>query len=132
LAVREGTTLLAACREVGVEIPTLCFLETLHPVNACRICVVELDGARVLAPACSRAAEEGMVVHTSSTRVKHSRKLVLEMLASSVDLSTTPRVAEWMDEYHAHPERFGPPAPPSPAGTRDASIPGHHREPNPS
>ncbi len=82
-----------ACREIGIEIPTLCFLETLHPVNACRVCVVEVEGARVLVPSCSRAVEEGMVVHTDSARVKHSRKLVLELLASSVDLSTTPDVA---------------------------------------
>jgi len=131
LKVREGTTILAACREIGIDIPTLCFLETLHPVNACRVCVVEVEGARVLAPSCSRAVEEGMVVKTSSDRVKHSRKLVLELLASSVDLSTTPNVPEWVAEYSAKPERFGPPAPPAPPGTRDASVPGHHEPPNP-
>ncbi|HSQ29349.1 MAG TPA: 2Fe-2S iron-sulfur cluster-binding protein [Gemmatimonadaceae bacterium] len=132
VSVAEGTTILSACREIGIEIPTLCFLQTLHPVNACRICVVEVEGARVLAPSCSRAAEEGMVVHTDSPRVKHSRKLVLELLASSVDLSTTPEVARWIDEYDARPDRFGPPAPPAPAGTRDASIPGHHAPPSPA
>jgi predicted molibdopterin-dependent oxidoreductase YjgC len=127
----EGTTILEACREIGVEIPTLCFLQTLHPVNACRICVVELEGARVLVPACSRAAEDKMVIHTDSPRVRHSRKLVLELLASSVDLSTTPGVAAWIAEYDAKPERFGPPAPEAPAGTRDASVPGHHAPPSP-
>ncbi len=132
VSVSEGATILAACRELGIEIPTLCFLDTLHPVNACRICVVEVDGARVLVPSCSRAVEEGMVVHTQSPRVKHSRKLVLEMLASSVDLSTTPKVAEWIDQYEAKPERFGPPAPPAPPGTRDASVPGHHAPPDPA
>lgn len=131
VTVPEGTSILAACREVGVEIPTLCFLETLHPVNACRICVVELEGARVLVPACSRSVEDKMVVQTNSPRVKHSRKLVLEMLASSVDLSTTPGVAEWIAEYEAKPERFGPPAPPAPAGTRDVAVPGHHAPPDP-
>ena len=131
VSVREGTTILGACREVGLEIPTLCFLETLHPVNACRVCVVELEGARVLVPSCSRAVEEGMVVRTDSPRVKHSRKLVLELLASSVDLSTTPEVAEWLEEYEAKPERFGPSAPPAPAGTRDAAAPGHHAPPSP-
>ncbi|HET7374074.1 MAG TPA: 2Fe-2S iron-sulfur cluster-binding protein [Gemmatimonadaceae bacterium] len=130
VSVPEGTTILSACREIGIEIPTLCFLQTLHPVNACRICVVEVEGARVLVPSCSRAAEEGMVVHTDSPRVKHSRKLVLELLASSVDLSTTPEVARWIDEYEAEPDRFGPPAPPAPPGTRDASIPGHHAPPS--
>ena len=128
----EGATILSACHAEGVEIPTLCFLDTLHPVNACRICVVEVDGSRVLVPSCSRAVEEGMVVHTQSPRVRHSRKLVLEMLASSVDLSTTPRAAEWIDEYEAKPERFGPPAPPAPPGTRNASVPGHHAPPDPA
>jgi predicted molibdopterin-dependent oxidoreductase YjgC len=131
VTVREGTTVLEACRSIGVEIPTLCFLETLHPVNACRICVVEMEGARVLVPSCSRAAEEGMVIKTKSERVNHSRKLVLELLASSVDLSTTPKVREWIEEYDAKPDRFGPPAPAAPLGTRDASIPGHHATPDP-
>jgi predicted molibdopterin-dependent oxidoreductase YjgC len=130
VTVREGTTVLEACRAIGIEIPTLCFLETLHPVNACRICVVEMEGARVLVPSCSRAAEEGMVIKTKSERVKHSRKLVLELLASSVDLSTTPQVSEWLEEYEAKPERFGPPAPPAPPGTRDAAYPGHHAAPD--
>src|SRR5262249_37706192 len=132
VTVPEGATLLAACRQAGIEVPTLCFLETLHPVNACRVCVVEVEGARVLVPSCSRAAEEGMIVHTDSHRVKHSRKLVLELLASSVDLSTTPDVERWIDDYEAKPERFGPKAPSAPAGTRDASIPGHHAAPDPA
>jgi predicted molibdopterin-dependent oxidoreductase YjgC len=131
VTVPDGTTILAACRSIGIEIPTLCFLDTLHPVNACRACVVEVEGARVLAPACSRAVEDKMVVRTNSPRVTHSRKLVLELLASSVDLSTTPNVAAWIDEYEARPERFGRRAPASPAGTRDASIPGHHAPPDP-
>src|SRR5690348_13866144 len=62
LSVPEGTSLLEATREAGVETPTLCFLETLKPVNACRICVVEVEGSRTLVPACSRKAEDGMVV----------------------------------------------------------------------
>jgi predicted molibdopterin-dependent oxidoreductase YjgC len=132
ISAREGTTILGACREMGLDIPTLCFLETLHPVNACRVCMVEVEGARVLVPSCSRAVEEGMVVRTQSERVRHSRKLVLEMLASSVDLTTTPNVPEWISEYNAQPERFGPPALPSPPGTRDAAVPGHHAPPDPA
>ena len=131
VSVPEGTTILGACATIGIEIPTLCFLETLHPVNVCRICVVELDGARVLVPSCSRQVEPGMVVKTRSERVDTSRKLVLEMLGSSVDLSTTENVARWMDEYGANPKRFGPPAPPAKAGERDALTPGHHEPPNP-
>jgi predicted molibdopterin-dependent oxidoreductase YjgC len=132
VSVPEGSTILAACAQIGIEIPTLCYLETLHPVNVCRICVVELEGARVLVPSCSRVVEPGMVVKTRSERVDLSRKLVLELLGSSVDLSTTPDVAGWMSEYGARPERFGPPAPPAAPGERDALTPGHHEPPDPA
>ena len=89
MRVFEGATILDACRRLGIETPTLCYGDTLTPVNVCRVCVVELEGARVLVPACSRKAEAGMKVHTDSERVRTSRKLVLELLGSSVDLSTT-------------------------------------------
>jgi predicted molibdopterin-dependent oxidoreductase YjgC len=106
--VPEGSTILSACSSIGIVIPTLCFLETLKPVNVCRLCVVELEGARVLVPSCSRIVEPGMVVHTRSPRVMHARRLVLELLASSVDLSTTPGMASLLAEYGCRPERFGP------------------------
>jgi predicted molibdopterin-dependent oxidoreductase YjgC len=105
--VREGGTILDACASVGVETPTLCFLETLTPVNACRVCVVELEGSRVLVPACARKAEAGMKVRTDSERVRHSRKMVLEFLASSVDLSTAPDAQRFCKEYGADPARYG-------------------------
>jgi predicted molibdopterin-dependent oxidoreductase YjgC len=104
--VAEGSTILDACRAAGKDVPTLCYLETLTPVNACRLCVVEVEGARVLAPACSRTIEAGMKVHTNSPRVRTSRKLVLELLASSVDLSTADEMQERMREYGADPARF--------------------------
>ena len=110
VSVPDGTTILSACATLRIDVPTLCFLETLKPVNVCRLCVVEVEGARVLAPACSRAVEAGMVVHTRSPRVMHSRKLVLELLASSVDLSTAPGMAELLAEHGCQPERFGPDA----------------------
>ena len=129
--VPEGTTILTACRTIGIDIPTLCYLETLRPVNVCRLCLVEVEGARVLVPSCSRAAEPGMVVRTRSDRVRHARKMVLELLASSVDLSTTPGMAGLLDEYACEPERYGPPAPAAAAGARDAVVCGHHAPPDP-
>ena len=105
--VQEGETILDACRKAGVETPTLCFLENLTPVNACRVCVVELEGSRVLVPSCARKAEPGMVVKTDSERVRHSRKLVLEFLASSVDLSTAPDAQRYVAQYRADPTRYG-------------------------
>jgi predicted molibdopterin-dependent oxidoreductase YjgC len=105
--VPDGSTILDACRSAGKDIPTLCQGETLEPKNACRVCVVEVEGARTLAPACSRKAEPGMTVRTDTERARHSRKIVLELLASATDLSTTPRAAEWIKEYGAKPGRFG-------------------------
>lgn len=105
--VDEGATLLDACTASGVETPTLCFLQTLTPINACRVCVVELEGARTLVPACARKAEAGMQVHTDTERVRHSRKMVLEFLASSVDLSTAPDAQRYCERYGADPKRYG-------------------------
>jgi predicted molibdopterin-dependent oxidoreductase YjgC len=106
VTVPSGTSILDAAKRIGVETPTLCYLETLTPQNACRVCVVELEGARTLVPACARKCEPGMKIQTDSPRVKTSRKLVLELLGSSVDLSTAPNVRRWMERYHAEPERF--------------------------
>ena len=130
VSVPAGATILDACRAGSIHIPTLCFLENLTPVNACRVCVVEVVGARTLVPACSRPVEARMTVQTASERVLHSRRLVLELLASSVDLSTAPGVAEMLAEYGAEPARFGPAAPPAQAGERDARQPGHHHAPD--
>jgi predicted molibdopterin-dependent oxidoreductase YjgC len=110
IAVPEGATILEAAAAVGIETPTLCYLETLTPVNACRVCVVEVEGSRTLVPACARPAEEGMVVSTDSDRVRHSRRMVLEFLASSVDTSLTAEVPRWIDEYGADPGRYPAPA----------------------
>ena len=108
VTVPGGTTILAACASRGIAIPTLCFLETLKPVNVCRLCVVEVEGVRALVPSCSRAAEAGMVVQTRSPRVLLARKVVLELLASSVDLSTAPGLDVLLREHGCQPERFGP------------------------
>lgn len=108
--VPEGATILDATRALGIDTPTLCFLENLTPVNVCRVCVVELEGSRVLVPACSRKVEPGMLIRTDSERVRLSRRLVLEFLASSVDVSTAPEMQAYLRRYHANPERYGPAA----------------------
>jgi predicted molibdopterin-dependent oxidoreductase YjgC len=106
--VPEGSTILDACRTEGIDTPTLCYLENLTPVNVCRVCVVEVEGSRVLAPACARPVEPGMKVVTDSERVRHSRRLVLEFLSSSVDLSlASGDVKRWIAAYGAEPERYG-------------------------
>jgi predicted molibdopterin-dependent oxidoreductase YjgC len=106
--VPEGATLLEACRAQGIDTPTLCYLENLTPVNVCRVCVVEVEGSRTLVPACSRGAEPGMKVHTNSERVRTSRKMVLEFLASSADISlASADVRRWLSEYGTDPGRYG-------------------------
>jgi predicted molibdopterin-dependent oxidoreductase YjgC len=106
--VPEGTTLLEALRAEGVDTPTLCYLENLTPVNVCRVCVVEVEGSRALVPSCSRIAEPGMKVKTDSERVRLSRRMVLEFLGSSVDLSLTGgEVQRWQEEYATEPDRYG-------------------------
>jgi predicted molibdopterin-dependent oxidoreductase YjgC len=104
--VAEGSTVLGACQAAGVDTPTLCWGPNLTPQNACRVCVVEVAGARALVPACSRAAEEGMEIATDTERVRHSRKLVLEFLASTVDTSTAPALEVYAERYGADPARF--------------------------
>jgi predicted molibdopterin-dependent oxidoreductase YjgC len=126
--VFEGQTILDACTKLGIDTPTLCYAPTLEPANVCRVCVVEIEGARVLAPSCSRKAEAGMKVRTDSERVQLSRRLVLELLASSVDLSATPVAPGYLEQYEADPERFGPPAAPDPS--RGRARPGVHEAPD--
>ena len=118
--VFEGQTILDALRKLDVETPTLCYGDTLQPANACRVCVVELEGARVLAPSCSRKAEAGMKVRTDSERVRHSRKLVLELLGSSVDLSTTPVAEGYLADYDAEPGASARRRRPIPSATASA------------
>ena len=105
--VADGATLLEACRAQQIDTPTLCYLENLTPVNVCRVCVVELEGSRTLVPACSRKCENGMKVKTDSERVRHSRKMVLEFLASSVDVSLASDMHQQMRRYGATPARYG-------------------------
>ncbi|MBV8734506.1 MAG: (2Fe-2S)-binding protein [Solirubrobacterales bacterium] len=126
--VPEGSTILDACNQLGIDTPTLCYGDTLAPANACRICVVELEGARTLIPACARKVEPDMVIHTDSERVRHSRKMVIEFLASSVDLSITPVAQDYLRRYDGRPERYGPPAPADPE--RDHKRTGHHEPPD--
>jgi NADP-reducing hydrogenase subunit HndD len=125
VTVPAGTTILGACRAQGIDTPTLCYAENLTPVNVCRVCVVEVTGSRVLVPACSRPVEPGMDVKTDSERVRLSRKMVLEFLGSTVDLSLAGpiapdgSVAAYAERYGADATRYGSPASPDEPGERD-------------
>jgi iron-only hydrogenase group A len=80
--VSEGDTILQAAKKAGVRIPTMCHVEGLHPIGACRVCIVELEGARNLVASCAMPAAEGMKVFTNSRRVREARKTVVELLLS--------------------------------------------------
>jgi predicted molibdopterin-dependent oxidoreductase YjgC len=86
---------------------------------------VEVEGSRVLVPSCARKAEDGMVVRTDTEKVRHSRRMVLELLASSADMSqASDDVQRWMTEYEVDATRYGEPAPPS--DDHDDRHAGHH------
>ncbi len=80
---REGTTILEVARENGIEIPTLCYLEDLPPMGACRLCVVEVEGSRTLVGSCHTPITEGMVVHTHSPKVLEVRRMLVELMLAS-------------------------------------------------
>lgn len=82
IQVPEGTTILEAAREVGIEIPHLCFLKDINDIGACRVCVVEMQGMEKLITACNTPAEEGMVIYTNSPRVRAVRKTNVQLILS--------------------------------------------------
>jgi NADH dehydrogenase/NADH:ubiquinone oxidoreductase 75 kD subunit (chain G) len=82
VSAREGETILQVARENGIDIPTLCYLEGLEPIGACRLCLVEVKGINRLVPACVTQVEEGMEVVTNSERLIKYRQMILELLFS--------------------------------------------------
>ena len=106
ISVEEGSTLLEAARQNGKDIPTICFHEATTANGLCRMCVVEVEGQRVLQPACIVRASNNMKVQTRSEKVVRARKTILEMLASTMDLSDAPEILTMMAEYGASVERF--------------------------
>jgi len=80
--VPQGTTVLNAAREAGIEIPTLCDHPQLTPYGGCRLCLVEIEGARTLQPSCTMPVSDNMVVHTDTDKIREARKFVLSMIFS--------------------------------------------------
>ncbi len=85
VSVPQGSTILEAARYAGIEIPTLCYLKKINAIGACRICVVEVKGARSLVAACVYPVNEGMEVFTNTPAVRSSRKMTLELILSNHD-----------------------------------------------
>src|SRR5215217_7981150 len=97
VTVPAGMTLLQAAEKLGRHVPTICYHEHCTANGLCRICVVEVEGVKPLLPACLSRVSEGMKVSTSSARAERSRRTILEMLASAVDLSQAPKINEFME-----------------------------------
>jgi NADH dehydrogenase/NADH:ubiquinone oxidoreductase subunit G len=106
VAVESGATLLEAARQIGTDIPTICYHEATTSNALCRLCVVEVEGQRLLQPACIVKAAADMKVHTHNERVVRARRTILEMLDSTMDLSEAPQIVALMGEYSADRRRF--------------------------
>jgi NADH dehydrogenase/NADH:ubiquinone oxidoreductase subunit G len=106
VVVESGTTLLDAARLLGQDIPAICYHRATTSNGLCRMCVVEVEGQRLLQPACIVKAAQDMKVKTRSERVMLARKTILEMLASTMDMSEAPELLGMMREYGANSERF--------------------------
>lgn len=106
VSVPGGTTILDAAAEVGIDIPTICYHPSLTPPAICRLCTVEVENQRVLQPACVVPVADEMVVKTNSERVRTGRKVILELLDSTVDLSEAPEIQAQIKEYGADTKRF--------------------------
>src|SRR5262245_28387187 len=108
--VPAGRTVLEAARDVGITIPTLCYHPDLSVDGSCRLCLVEIDGMRGQAAACTRPASEGMVVRTETPALAESRRFVLEMLlrryadagCAASDRGET-EFQHWVRRYGARP-----------------------------
>ncbi len=106
ISVEQGTTLLKAAQQIGKDVPTICYHDATTSNALCRICVVEVEGQRLLQPACIVKAAQDMKVQTRSEKVIRARRTILEMLASTMDLSDAPEILTMLDEYGANQERF--------------------------
>ncbi|HRJ76691.1 MAG TPA: 2Fe-2S iron-sulfur cluster-binding protein, partial [Anaerolineales bacterium] len=106
VTVEEGKTLLEVARENDGNVPVICYHDATTANALCRVCVVEVEGMRVLQPACIVKAAEGMKVQTKSEKVIRSRKTILEMLNSTMDLSEADEIQHMMQDYAVDENRF--------------------------
>ena len=107
IAVEEGTTILEAAEKLGIKIPTLCYLKDINVIGACRICVVEVQGAKAYVPACVAPVAEGMVVRTNTPAVIKARKLILELILSDHPMECLTCVRNQNCELQKLAEAFG-------------------------
>ncbi|MGB7339237.1 MAG: 2Fe-2S iron-sulfur cluster-binding protein [Phototrophicaceae bacterium] len=104
--VAEGTTILEAAEQTGIDIPIICYHDATTANGLCRMCVVDVNDGRLLQPACIVPCTADSTVETRNERVERSRRTIMEMLNSSVDLSEAPELEAIMTEYDADKDRF--------------------------
>ena len=107
VTVQAGTSVLEAATQAGVKIPTLCYLEGLNEIGSCRLCVVEIEGAKTLAASCVTPAAQGMVVHTNTKQVREARRAVLELIISNHPFECLTCVRSGSCELQALAESLG-------------------------
>ena len=107
ISVPEGTTILEAARKANVHIPTLCYLKDVNEIGACRMCLVEIKGARALQASCVYPVSEGLEVYTNSKKVRDARKVTLELILSNHDRKCLTCVRSRNCELQALAEELG-------------------------
>ncbi len=107
VTVPTGTSVLEAATQAGVKIPTLCYLEEINEIGSCRLCVVEIEGARTLAASCVTPAAQGMVVHSNTRQVREARRAVLELIISNHPFECLTCVRSGSCELQALAESLG-------------------------
>lgn len=134
IEVPEGTTILKAAKQNGINIPTLCYLENVQEPGSCRVCVVEVEGAKTLQPSCVTKVTEGMKIFTNTKKVRDARKMVLELILSDHpwECNTCERnqdceLQKLAEEYGIREVRFASVKERVPL---DESTPGIIRDPN--
>ncbi|MGE5573400.1 MAG: NADH-dependent [FeFe] hydrogenase, group A6 [Bacteroidota bacterium] len=105
--VPRGSTVLDAARAAGIDVPTLCYLKDVNAVGVCRVCVVEIEGAKSLQASCVTPAADGMVVHTSTPAVREARRTVLELIISNHPFECLTCERSGSCELQALADRFG-------------------------
>ena len=106
LTVPENTTILKAAQSIETDIPTICYHDHCTANGLCRMCVVEVEGQRLLQASCVAKVSEGMIVHTRSEKVERARRTILEMMQSAIDLSEADAINLMADDYDADETRF--------------------------
>lgn len=123
--VPSNLTVLEAARSVGIDIPTLCFLKDINEVGACRVCVVEVEGARALQASCVLPVRDGMVINTNNMRVRKARKNTVELLLANHNRECTTCVRSKNCELQSISEELGIRTIPYEGEKREASFDDH-------